>query len=138
MAAAKKNLRKAKHIIANSITLTDKKGRPRILLDAGDGDGFVTICLFGENGRSIQIAASREGGLSISLLGTRSTVSATLGMNADEHTGLSIHDNEGKLGTMLGSNFFPGKHSLVLFQKGQPCYVAPKRLKKKPSRRKNG
>jgi len=125
--------RKAKHIIARSITLLDAKGKARILMDAGDGDGCVTICLFGEGERSIQISTSPEGGLHISLLGKRSTVSATLGMNSNEDAGLDIRDRKGLLGTMLGSGLDSGEHKLVLFRDGQPYWSTPKTSKpKKP------
>jgi hypothetical protein len=72
--------KKPKHIVARSITLEDAKGKPRILLNAGDGDGLVSICLLGQDGRSIQISTSPEGGLHISLFGTNQKVSASLGM----------------------------------------------------------
>lgn len=123
---------KQKHIVARSITLKDAKGKPRIYLDAGDGDGLVTLCLFGEANRSIQISTSPEGGLHIVLHGQRSKVTAALGMTPDENAGLSISDRQGRLGTMLGSTFHTGQHSLVLLRDGQPYWTTlkPKRLKK--------
>jgi hypothetical protein len=127
----KKRKPRQKHIVARSITLKDAKGKPRIFMDAGDGDGYVTICLFGEDDRSIQIATLPEGGLHISLHGQRSKVTATLGMTSREDAGLSIRDRQGKLGTMLRSTFHPGKHGLVLFSDGQPCWSAPKPTKRK-------
>jgi hypothetical protein len=128
----KKRKQKPKHITARSITLEDANGKPRIFMDAGDGDGYVTICLFGEGDRSIQISTSPEGGLHISLMGQRSTVSATLGMTADEDAGLSIRDRQGRLGTMLGSTFHPdpGEHRLILFRDGQPYWSTPRQKKK--------
>lgn len=125
---------KPKHITARSITLKDAKGQSRIFMDAGDGDGCVSICLFGENDRSIQISTSAEGGLHISLFGQGSKVSATLGMTNDEDAGLSIRDRQGLLGTMLGSTLEPGEHGLVVFQNGQPFWCTPKPSKKKPKR----
>lgn len=119
--------KKQKHIVARSITLEDAKGKPRIFLDAGDGDGFVSICLFGQDDRSIQISTSPEGGLHISLFGKRETVSASLGMTPDEDAGLSIRDRKGRMGTMLGSTFGTGEHRLVLFRDGQPFWSTPKK-----------
>jgi hypothetical protein len=52
----KKRKPKHKHIVARSITLEDAKGKPRIFMDAGSGGGYATICLFGEDDRSIQIS----------------------------------------------------------------------------------
>jgi hypothetical protein len=120
-----------KHLTARSITLEDAKGKPRIFMDAGNGDGDVTICLFGEHDRFIQISTSKEGGLHISLLGQSCTVSATLGMTPDEDAGLSIRDRQGKLGTMLGSILHPGEHRLELFRNGQPGWSAPLPVKRK-------
>ena len=123
--------KKQKHITARSITLEDAKGKPRIYLDAGDGDGFVSICLFGQDDRSIQISTSPEGGLHISLFGKRETVSASLGMTPNEDAGLSIRDRKGRMGTMLGSAFGTGEHRLVLFSDGQPFWSAPKKGRSK-------
>ena len=127
----KKRKPRLKHLTARSITLEDAKGKPRIFMDAGNGDGCVTICLFGEHDRSIQISTSTEGGLHISLLGQLGNVSATLGMTPDEDAGLSIRDRQGKLGTMLGSILHPGEHRLELFRDGQPCWSAPQPMKRK-------
>jgi len=132
MATKHKNRKpRSKHLTARSLTLEDAKGKPRIFMDAGDGDRYVTICLFGEHDRSIQITTSPEGGLHISLLGQRCNVSATLALTPDEDAGLSIRDRHGRLGTMLGSILQPGKHRLVLFQDGQPCWSTPRPVKRK-------
>lgn len=131
----RKSQGKGRHIIARSITLKDPKGKTRIYLDAGTGDGYATICLFGEDDRSIQISTSQDGGLHISLLGKRCTVSATLGMTAEEDAGLSIRDRRGLLGTMLGSVFDPGVHSLALFRDGQPYWSTPTAPRKKLPKR---
>lgn len=127
----KRRTKKPKHITARSITLQDAKGKTRIFMDAGNGDGHVAICLFGESERSIQISTSPEGGLHISLFGNRATVSASLNMTPAEDAGLSIHDRQGRLGTMLGSTLLAGKHELVLFHEGQPCWSAPKPMRAK-------
>jgi hypothetical protein len=132
----KKRKQKAKHITARSISLLDSKGKPRILMDAGNGDGYVRICLFGENDRSIQISTSPEGGLNISLLGKRSKVSASLGMNSNENAGLCIRDRKGLLGTMLGSIFETGEHQLVLFREGQQHWSTPHLSKQKKALKK--
>jgi hypothetical protein len=122
--------KKQKHIVARSIVLEDAKGKPRILMDAGDGDGHVCICLFGQDDRSIQISTSPEGGLHISLLGQRCTVSASFGMSPSEDAGLSIRDRKGRMGTMLGSTFDTGEHRLILFRDGQPFWSTPKQAPK--------
>ena len=127
----KKRKPRLKHLTARSITLEDAKGKPRIFMDAGNGDGCVTICLFGEHDRSIQISTSPEGGLHISLLGQLGNVSATLGMTPDEDAGLSIHDRQGRLGTMLGSSLPDGEHRLMLFQDGRHHWRTPQPVKPK-------
>jgi len=119
------------HLTARSLTLEDAQGKRRIFLDAGNGDGRVTICLFGEHDRSIQISTTPAGGLHISLLGQRGTVSTTLGMTPDEDAGLSIHDRQGRLGTMLGSSLPDGEHRLMLFQDGRHHWRTPQPVKPK-------
>lgn len=125
---------KPKSIIANSITLVDGKGEPRILMDAGDGSGPASICVFGKEERSIQISASPDGVLSIALMGRR--FDASLVVSPENDAGLCIRDRDGRLGTMLGSNYERGKHQLVLFQDGQPVWQsgAPKKARRKKSR----
>jgi len=128
--------RKPKHITATSITLEDAQGKPRIFMDAGDGNGPASICIFGKDERSIQIQASPDGVLSIALLGNR--FGASLAVSPENDAGLSIRDRDGRLGTMLGSVYEQGKHQLVLFQDGQPVWSSAKprkakRGKSKPS-----
>ncbi len=128
--------RKPKHITATSITLTDAQGKPRIFMDAGDGNGPASICIFGKEDRSIQIQASPDGVLSIALLGSR--FGASLAVSPENDAGLSIRDRDGRLGTMLGSVYEQGKHQLVLFENGQPIWSSAKprkakRVKLKPS-----
>jgi len=131
MPTPRQTKRKPKHITATSITLEDAKGEPRICMDAGNGDGHVTIALFGQDNRSIQISTSPEGSMSIALLGSRFEVS--LAVSPNNNAGLSIRDREGLLGTMLGSIYEPGKHQLVLFQDGQPVWstTPPRKTKRK-------
>jgi hypothetical protein len=131
----KQTKNKGRHLIARSIALKDAKGKTRIYMDAGSGDGYATICLFGQGDRSIQISTSTDGGLHISLLGKRCTVSATLSMTADEDAGLSIRDRRGLLGTMLGSIFDSGAHRLVVFRDGQPYWSTPGPQKRKGRKR---
>lgn len=50
--------RKPKHLTASSITLVDAKGKPRIFMDAGDGNCPASICLFGKEERSIHTTIS--------------------------------------------------------------------------------
>lgn len=127
----KVNRKKPKHIVARSILLQDAKGQNRIFMDAGNGDGLVCICLYGQNGRSIQICTEPDGRLGISVLGEGATVSANLGMEADESAVLSLTDREGRLGTVLGSGFPKGEHRLALFRDGQPYWSAPSRKSRK-------
>lgn len=118
---------KGEHIVARSITLEDAKGTPRIFMDAGDGDGYATICLFGEGERSIQICTAPDGGLYISLLGQRCASSATIAMTADEKAGLSILDDKGQHGSLVGSLSPSGEHKVVLCREGMPVWSAPER-----------
>jgi len=117
-APIRKKKAKAEHITARSITLEDAHGKPRIFMDAGDGDGYATICLFGEGERSIQICTAANGGLHISLMGQNCSVSATLGMTEGDEAGISILDHTGKYGTVLGSTAKAGEHKLAMFRDG--------------------
>jgi len=128
--------RRPKHITATSITLEDAQGKPRIFMDAGDGICPASICIFGKEGRSIQIQAAPDGVLSIALLGSR--FGASLVVSPENDAGLSIRERDGRLGTMLGSIYEQGQHQLVLFQDGQPVWSSAKlqkakRGKSKPS-----
>jgi hypothetical protein len=132
MPTPRQTKRKPKHITATSITLEDAQGKPRIFMDAGDGNGPASICIFGKEERSIQIQASPDGVLSIALLGNR--FGASLVVSPQNDAGLCFRDRNGLLGTMLGSSYEPGKHQLVLFQDGQPVWSSgnqpqPKREK---------
>lgn len=93
-------------------------------MDAGDGSGPASICVFGKEERSIQITASPDGVLSIALLGSR--FGASLAVSPENDAGLSIRDRDGRLGTMLGSAYEQGKHQLVLFENGQQVWSSAK------------
>lgn len=124
MTKSRQTKRKPKHISASSITLVDALGKPRIFMDAGDGSGPASICVFGKEERSIQITASPDGVLSIALLG--SCFGASLAVSPENDAGLSIRDRDGRLGTMLGSVYEQGKHQLVLFENGQQVWSSAK------------
>jgi hypothetical protein len=132
MPTPRQTKRKPKHITATSITLTDAQGKPRIFMDAGDGNGPASICIFGKEERSIQIQASPDGVLSIALLGSR--FGASLVVSPESDAGLSIRDRDGRLGTMLGSVYEQGKHQLVLFEDGQPVWSSAKAAQPKPKK----
>jgi hypothetical protein len=132
MPTPRQTKRKPKHITATSITLTDAQGKPRIFMDAGDGNGPARICIFGKEERSIQIQASPDGVLSIALLGSR--FGASLVVSPESDAGLSIRDRDGRLGTMLGSVYEQGKHQLVLFEDGQPVWSSAKAAQPKPKK----
>jgi len=118
--------KKPKRITARSITLEDAKGNPRIFMDAGEGDGNVTICLYGEHGHSIQISTSAKGGLHISLFGQDGQDSAVLGMDDDGRSGLIIHDQKGRPGSRLGSLAGSEEHALMLYKHGKPVWSMPR------------
>ncbi|HWB58281.1 MAG TPA: hypothetical protein VG733_02270 [Chthoniobacteraceae bacterium] len=125
-----KRSKKPDCITARSIELVDVKGKTRIFLDAGDGNGFACICLFGENGRSIQLSCQPGGSMAIAIHDKHSE--ATFGMSAQGDAGIDIRDRKGFLGTLLGSNnFTPGEHHLSVFQDGQLAWTTRKRKKKR-------
>ena len=117
--------KRPKRITARSITLEDAKGNPRIFMDAGDGDGNVEICLFGDGGHSIQISTSSKGGLHILLSGQKGQDSAVLGMNSDGDAGLIIHDRKGLPGSRLGPIAGSCEQALTLFKGGKPVWSTP-------------
>jgi hypothetical protein len=117
MAAKSKSKKRARRIVARSITLKDAQGRPRIVLDAGSGKSPATICVLSEHGRSIEIQAMPDGALCISLRGRRTV--AALGMTPKEDAGLDIRDRDGRPGTILGATFDSGEHHLTIFRNGK-------------------
>jgi hypothetical protein len=130
---ASKPARKPKNITAQSITLLDTTGKPRIVMDAWGEDVYAHICLFAKDGKSIQISTQPNGALVIALQGKR--CGATLSLDAGGDGGLSIRDREGLLGTMLGSILVPGQHGLTLFHGGQPYWSSPEPPKQKKKKR---
>ena len=132
MPTPRQTKRKPKHITATCITLEDAQGKPRIFMDAGDGNGPASISIYGKEDRSIQIQASPDGVLSIALLGSR--FGASLVVSPENDAGLSIRDRDGRLGTMLGSVYEPGKHQLVLFEDGQAVWSSANTAQPKPSK----
>ena len=129
----KRRKQKDKHITARCLTLVDAKGKPRISMDAGDGDGYAAISLWGEDGRSIQISTEPGGGLHICLFGKSGKASAGIGITSKESAGLSFSDREGRLGTLLGTVQDSNEHALVLFRNGQRYWssLKPKLQKRK-------
>lgn len=132
----KKSPQKPQEIVARRLMLVDSKGEPKIYLDAEDEGGSAVICVFGKDGRAIQISAESDGRLSVYLHGTEGRVSAGIGMTPSDSAGLSISDKEGRLGTVLGTMEDSDEHGLRLFREGRPVWSsakpkAPKR--KKPS-----
>jgi len=123
-----KTKKKFLHIVARSIELRDAAGKPRIFMDAGNGDGHATICVFSNNNRAISISTTPEGSLHISLEGTKSF--AAFNMTAEENAQLSIRDKHGSLGTELGASFISDEHNLTIFRKGQIYWTTRKRTAK--------
>jgi len=121
---------KPKHIVARSVTLKDAKGKTRIFMDAGDGDGYATICLFGEGKQSVEIASSRDGGVYISLYGASQKVSAVFSILPDEKAGLQIRDADGRLGTVLGTDLQSGEHHLTVYRNGKVSWTTKGKRKR--------
>jgi len=104
----KKTTKIAKHIIASSLSLVDTNGKTRISMDAGDGDGYAVICMFGEDNSTIQISTSPDGGVHISLQKDGSSIA--LGIMTHDTGGLSIVRNGGI--SIIGMN--EGKHAVII------------------------
>lgn len=126
--------KKAKHITARSIMLEDAKGKPRIFMNAGDGEGYASICIFGEGGRSVQISSQPNGAVIIALHGRKSQ--ASLVMAENEMCGIDLRDQEGFLGTLLGANGITGEHELAIFKNGQHHWSTRAPKKKRPRAKK--
>lgn len=104
----------------------DAKGEPRILLDAGEGDGFATISLWGKEGRSIQITTGPDGRLSICCSAKNGLVTAGFGISPEDATGLSLSDKIGRCGTILGAVADTNEHALILFEDGRRLWSSRK------------
>jgi hypothetical protein len=126
-----KQTMRPKCIEANSIVLTDTKGRTRIRLDAGGKDGCACISLFAKDGKSVQISSQPDGGILINIFGKRCTSHITLGLSPDGSGGLSISNKNGALGTMLGEEPKTSTHRLLLFKQGKHFWNTPTGKKKK-------
>lgn len=112
-------------ISANRISLYDEKGNLRILLDAGGEEGFAAISLFGKDRQRIQISVQPDGSVGIELGGNNGKTVAAVGVTAQNESGISLHNDQGELGTLLGADILsaePGRrrqHTLRLFKDGQ-------------------
>ncbi len=112
--------KKLKIIEANTIILKDKKGRTRIYMDAADLADFPQICLFGNNGSSLALAATDDAcSLTIHLPGGK--VGASIGVKWGEGSGVNLYDLTGKPSISLKSataespeqiRFYPKKRKL--------------------------
>jgi hypothetical protein len=60
-------------LVVQRILMIDPRGQTRISLDAGDGDGYACIGLFGNNQTLINIASEPDGACSIFLQKADST-----------------------------------------------------------------
>lgn len=112
--------KKLKIIEANTIILKDKKGRTRIYMDAADMADFPQICLFGNNGSSLALAATDDAcSLTIHLPGGK--VGASFGVKWGEGSGVHLYDLAGNPSIFLQSStaespeqirFYPKKRKL--------------------------
>jgi hypothetical protein len=110
---ASKPAKKPRHITAQSITLVDAKGAPRISLDAGDGEGFACIAVFGEKG-TLNICTQPNGAVVIGFMGARRS-GTTLSIGPRGHGALTVQTPEGR--TELGSVGKDGEHQLRIFRR---------------------
>ena len=124
--------KKQKTIIANSIVLKDAKGQPRIVMNAGDGEKDVYICLYANDGKGIQISTQPEGAISIMVMGKDCRSRIAIGLSADERGSIHISESKGgKLGTILGEEPGTSTHRLLLFKNGQHFWQTPSGRKRK-------
>jgi hypothetical protein len=93
----KKPKKRSKCIKANSIVLTDSEGKTRIVLDAGEKDGYARIILFAKDGKSIQISSQPEGAIQIILFGKKFQSHAGISIGAKGEGSIFITNKEGKL-----------------------------------------
>jgi hypothetical protein len=126
-----KRASKAKDIVARSITLTDSKGEPRIYMGVHGNPAYSTICLYGERERSIELAATPEGGLHISLRDGTGKLVAGLSITSDDRVGLYLYDHRSGTRTELGSDSADGAHHLTLHHHGKICWTTKKKLRSK-------
>jgi hypothetical protein len=122
---------KAKDIVARSITLTDSNGETRIYMGVHGNPAYSTICLYGERERQIELAATPEGGLHISLRDGTSKLVAGLSITFDDRVGLYLYDHRSGTRTELGSGLAGEPHHITLHHHGKIHWTTKKALRRK-------
>jgi hypothetical protein len=78
-------------LVVKSIAIVDSSGTTRISIDAGDGDGYAYIGLFGNSGNVINISSSPEGACEVRLekAGSAKLVNIYISPEGDPAIGIS-------------------------------------------------
>jgi hypothetical protein len=126
-----KRAARAKHIVAQSITLKDSRGKTRIYMDSSSAPGFATICLFGDDGRAIELSANPDGGLHISIHDGTGKVTAGLAIQSDDRVTLHLYNHRSGTRTELGSGSSDGSHSLTIYHHGKLAWTTMKRQRRR-------
>lgn len=112
----------AEHITARSLTLVDAAGRTRIVLDAGDEDGYANINVFSTTGENCELSAQPNGVIGLSFYGSPQT-----GLLAISKRGIDLRSRDGRFAVTIGDIFDDGVERITVYRDGQPVWEMPQR-----------
>jgi hypothetical protein len=107
-------------IRAKSITLVDAAGRPRIIMDAGDEDGYAHFSVLSITGERIEISAQPNGTIALSL-----DELPRLGRIMITKLGFDLRTRDGKFAVTIGDFFGEGVESIIVYREGQSVWSMP-------------
>jgi hypothetical protein len=109
------------HITARSITVVDAAGRPRIMMNGGEGDGFATLTVISTTGERLDISAQPHGTIALSLGDTallHRIVMTTRGFDLRARDG-------GAFAVTIGDFFDEGVDRVIVYRNGEVVWSMP-------------
>ena len=123
--------KKSSEIETSRITLRDSMGNVRIVLDAGDEEGFASINLFSKDGGNHLMLSSQPGGDVFLSFHKNVKPTGWLTLSAE---GMCLHATDGTTAVTLG-RIRDGTDSVVVYRDGRPVWRVPTEVKRKPANR---
>jgi hypothetical protein len=123
--------KKGKHIVAQSISLKDSKGRTCIFMSAEDD--CAVIALHGKEGQSVQIATGPEKWVGMDIHDSTGKVAIGMSINADGNPGIGIADHRSGMLTLIGAGPNSSEHEISVYKHGKLHWTS----RKKPGKRKD-
>ena len=110
----------ADDITARSLTLVDSEGRPRIIMHAGDKDGFAHFSLISTSGDKVSIMSQPNGAVVLSF-----DHQHRIGQLTVSKQGVVLRDGQGKLAVTIGDQLRDGFTEIIVYRDGQPIWKTP-------------